>query len=173
MVSGGWLRPILPLDVVQRRFWSYVEKSDGCWLWKGGKHPRGYGIFNLPKTEAAPARKERAHRLVWTWERGLIPPGLNVCHRCDTPTCVRPDHLFLGSQSENIRDAINKGRLWEGSDHPLAKLTPDAVRDIRRRAAGGELHYRIAQSHGVNSGTIWHVVKGLTWKQVAAGENWW
>lgn len=170
---GNWPRPVIPLEAVQQRFWTYVEKTNGCWLWKGGTHPGGYGVFNLPKTEMTAARKERAHRLAWVWAYGLIPPDKYVCHRCDVPACVRPAHLFLGAQSENVRDAIDKGRMWEGADHPLAKLTPEAVRDIRRRAADGEINYRIARAHGVNSGTVWHVLNGLSWKAVMSEEPWW
>ena len=170
---GEWPRPVLPLGVVQERFWSRVDKTGECWLWKGFTHEWGYGLFRLPKSDTTPARMWRAHRLSWTWEYGPIPPGRFVCHKCDVPACVRPEHLFLGTHAENMRDAINKGRLGEGVDHRLAKLTPDAVRDIRQRAANGEIHYHIAKSHGVNSGTIWHVLQGLSWKAVTNEESWW
>jgi hypothetical protein len=170
---GEWLRPVLSLEAVQQRFWGRVDKTDGCWLWTGTAHGYGYGLFNLPKTETAPARTWRAHRLSWVWEHGSIPDGLRVCHKCDVPACVRPDHLFLGTDNDNMRDAINKGRMWEGADHPLAKLTPDAVRDIRHRAANGEIPYRIALSIGINPGTVWGILNGLSWKAVEIEEPWW
>jgi len=173
--SGNWVRPVLPLDVVQERFWSYVEKSEGCWIWKGCTQPDryGYGVFWLPKSETAPARQVRVHRLAWTWAHGPVPRGKSVCHSCDVPTCVRPDHLFLGTPAENTRDAVNKGRMCKGVDSHLAKLTPEVIRDIRRRAGGGEPNYRIAQSHGVAASTVGRALSGLTWKAVTNEEPWW
>jgi hypothetical protein len=106
---GEW--PVLSLETVQQRFWSVVEKTEGCWLWRYGTNLDGYGQFSLPKAKTTPARKWMAHRLSWTWEHGPIPSGLCVCHKCDVPPCVRPDHLFLGTHHENMRDAVRKGRM--------------------------------------------------------------
>jgi len=86
------------------RFWAKVCKSEHCWLWQGPTDGR-YGEiwYNGAKC--------RAHRITWELVNGPIPEGLLVCHTCDTPSCVRPDHLFLGTMSDNILDASRKGRL--------------------------------------------------------------
>ena len=173
MVGRGKGKPLLPPEAVQQRFWSYVEKSEGCWIWTGGTNADGYGGFWLSKTETSSVRRKwRASRLAWIWEHGPIPPGMFVCHKCDVPACVRPDHLFLGTNRENMRDAASKGRVCKGVSHHLAVLTPEAVRDIRRRAANGEIHFHIAKSLGINSGTVWKILNGLTWKHVPAEEPW-
>lgn len=91
-----------PLD----RFWSYVKKSDGCWEWTGHvmSPDRPYGYFSVGATQY------RAHR--WIFERlhGALPRDVYVCHRCDNPRCVRPNHLFSGTAKDNMQDCLRKGR---------------------------------------------------------------
>lgn len=84
------------------RFWKYVNKTEGCWFWTGGL-TKGYGQTNVPK-------HTYAHRFSWQIHKGPIPAGQCVLHHCDTPRCVRPDHLFLGTDGDNTRDRIKKGR---------------------------------------------------------------
>ena len=98
----------------EERFWKKVNRSSTCWLWlgaRGGGRPDApyntYGIFRYR------GKNTQAHRLSWIIANGGIPDGLMVLHRCDTPLCVRPDHLFLGTQSENMKDAAAKKRLWQ------------------------------------------------------------
>jgi hypothetical protein len=85
------------------RFWKHVDKTADCWLWTGAQC-KGYGQLSSPK------RSRYAHRLSWEISNGDIPEGLQVLHRCDTPLCVRPDHLFLGTNTDNIEDRIKKQR---------------------------------------------------------------
>lgn len=87
-------------------FWAKVQKTDGCWLWIGARaNAFGHGYFSFRGGGAL------AHRHSYEIAHGRIPRGLFICHRCDVPACVRPDHLFAGTQGDNIRDAVAKGRL--------------------------------------------------------------
>lgn len=91
---------------LEERFWAKVSQGDGCWLWQGScGSPDAYGHI----TEGR--KLLLAHRVSWVIHHGAIPDGLCVCHRCDNPRCVRPDHFFLGSHFENHQDAVRKGRL--------------------------------------------------------------
>jgi hypothetical protein len=93
------------------RFWRKVDKSGDCWLWRGGTSRKGdliYGAFGLGGPDCS------AHRASWILSFGPVPPGLLVCHECDTPLCVRPTHLFLGTYQDNVDDMIRKGRgSWQ------------------------------------------------------------
>jgi hypothetical protein len=87
------------------RFWSKVEKTEICWNWMGALCSSGYGNFIT-----SDRRWSGAHRLSWEWANGPIPAGLCVLHRCDNRKCVRPEHLFLGSEGDNTNDMVAKGR---------------------------------------------------------------
>lgn len=89
---------------IAERFWAKVEKTDGCWEWTAFVHPKGYGMFGVGR------EARRAHRVSYEIANGPIPDGLCVCHSCDNRRCVRPDHLFLGTNQDNVDDKMRKGR---------------------------------------------------------------
>lgn len=90
---------------LQKRFWAKVTKTKGCWNWQACVNESGYGIFGIQKK-----RIDRAHRISWRLTKGEIPKGIFVCHACDNPRCVKPAHLFLGSNQDNVTDMVRKGR---------------------------------------------------------------
>lgn len=139
-------------------FWSRVNKTDGCWLWTGSKNSSGYGDLNFMQQHVL------AHRLAWTLENGEIPKGLLVLHRCDTPLCVRPAHLFVGTDADNVADAVCKGRVHMRITR--AKLNEDQVREIRAaywfKNCRSNSH-ELAAKYNVGIGAITGVTSGRTW----------
>ena len=103
-----------------RRFWEKVRMGDGCWNWTGCLDSKGYG--QLTDCRTGKKKHSLAHRVAWELMHGPIPPGLRVLHSCDNPPCVR--HLFLGTQSDNIRDCVNKGRHVSGFHRKQTPISP-------------------------------------------------
>jgi hypothetical protein len=152
-------------EVSVAKFWGKVNKTDGCWLWTGAKHRDGYGYL------LRGGHQILAHRFAWTVSFGPIPSGLVVCHACDVRPCVRPDHLALGTQVDNMTDMAQKGRArmvreQRGEANKVARLTDESVREIRALYAKGDTLDSIGRQYSVNPGTIWHVVRRKTWKHV-------
>ena len=161
------MRPRETREAALARFWSFVEKceGDGCWPWRGRVGSNGYGRFG--SVALGGKHDEPAHRVMMRASGLEIPPRWHVCHRCDNPLCVRPDHLFLGTNLDNIADRDAKGRQNRGEEHPLAKLTEETVMEIRRRYATGRQCQRyLGRLFGVAQRTISHNVHGATWKHV-------
>jgi HNH endonuclease len=172
-----------------QRFWTKVSKPDnpnGCWLWTGciNKRRRGYGQFRLR------GQLVSAHRAAWILTHGNVAAELDVCHRCDNPSCVRPDHLFVGTRGDNMRDCANKNRLhaqqhpeafkW-GPEHEFyrrpeawprgekvygAKLTAANVREIRQRRARGASLNSLASEYGVSFANISLIARRKTWRHI-------
>lgn len=135
------------------RFWSRVEKTEGCWLWTAGTVRSGYGALFCGGRDG---QMIRTHRFSWLLHFGPIPDGLLVCHRCDVRRCVRPDHLFLGTQAENMTDKVIKGRAGR-------KLNPQSVREIRDRLRAGESQVAVAKSFSVDPALVWRIGNGKQW----------
>lgn len=145
------------------RFWRKVNKDgpNGCWIWTASRFPRGYG-------QAKNSLDQYAHRVSWILKNGPIKKGKWVLHKCDVPECVNPDHLFLGNAKSNHDDMVSKGRQRHatGESAGLSKLKEHQVLDIRRRYFGGQSQRSIAKCFGVARGTVWAILRGITWRKV-------
>jgi hypothetical protein len=159
------------------RFMAKVQRGDGCWLWTAAKDSKGYGRFSLGGSHTPEGKRRNsmvaAHRFSYESVHGPIPsgPGFHgycVLHRCDNPSCVRPDHLFLGTNKDNVQDMDRKGRRVNaqkrGNEHPNARLTPEKVARIYQMACAREKpQWRIAQEFGVCLATVNHIKTGRLW----------
>lgn len=141
-------------------FWDNVDTSGNCWIWKLAKDREGYGFFWWKNKQI------RAHRFVAQEILGWEIKGLQVCHECDNPSCVNPDHLFLGTHTTNMEDCVKKGRQQKGERCHTAKLKEEDVREVRARLANGDPPSRIAKEKGVTKSCIQHIGWGKTWKHV-------
>jgi hypothetical protein len=167
---------------IQKRFWEKVKKNliTGCWEWQGYKTKFGHGQFQTL------AKVDYAHRYSWQLVYGEIPKGLFVLHRCDNGCCVNPAHLYIGTQTDNIRDMVNRGRTRydknratgirngkythpektpRGEKHGMAKLTQMQVDEIRNK-----YKYRIypqsklAKEYHVSEDLIYKIINRKLWK---------
>lgn len=135
------------------------EPNSGCWLWTGYVNPiLGYGLTTYQ------GKREYAHRASYRMHKGPIPKGQFICHKCDNRVCVNPDHLFAGTNSENILDMHAKGRGTKGEKHGKAKFNDEKVRQIRIELAAGRGHKAIAAELGVTPACIWRIGCGRTRK---------
>ena len=148
---------------VSERLWRrVVKRDDGCWEWQGKRGGIGYGHI---KDDGGATRM--AHRVSWELVNGPVPDGMILCHTCDNPPCVNPDHLFLGTHAANAADRNRKGRDAHGERHPHALLNEALVIEIRRAVNSGERQADVARRLGFATSTISGVVKRHSWKHVA------
>lgn len=138
------------------RFWQRIQKQsgEGCWEWTAALFPGGYGKVALPRSR----KLEGAHRMAWMLVNGPIPGGLWVLHRCDNRRCCRPDHLFLGTPLDNMRDASRKGRLRQPPQ--VRRLSDEQVAVVRSRAQSGESHRSIAKDLNIDRRKIDRIIRG-------------
>ena len=156
---------IIKRRVLAVRFWKNVRKdANGCWIWTRAinKSNGGYGAFRVG------GGSRKANRVAWELARGPIPSGLLVLHRCDVRACVNPEHLFLGTNADNTRDMISKGRKRDtrGEERHNAVLDDEKVREIRRRRAAGESFVALAKEFGVTAVTIGSIARGESWTHI-------
>ncbi len=128
----------------------------GCWLWTAASDQSGYGMFGTGGSGNA----KRAHRLAYEHFVGPIPPGMLACHVCDTPSCVNPDHIFIGTPADNSADRDRKGRVAVGARNGKSKVSADDVRFIRESSLSER---KIAKVVGFHRGTINAIRNGRTW----------
>jgi hypothetical protein len=152
------------------RFWIYVEKTDECWLWHGPRADSGHG-FIMHR-----GKKLYAHRVSYKLHRGPLTKGMSVLHSCDVPFCVKPDHFFLGTQTDNMLDMWAKGRgkngTLPGSRNSNARLTEERVQLLKLtprfpQETDNAYYTRIGDEYGVGRQSIRKIFLGRTWKHVA------
>jgi hypothetical protein len=154
-------------EKAREQFWTKVDKNgpDGCWLWIGAKHKRGYGACGAKAYGDC-----RAHRVAWRYLRGEIPDDKELCHRCDNKLCVNPDHIFLGTHHENMLDAKAKKRHTFGVKNPRAMLDDEKALRILELKEQGYRRRGVAKSladeHGVGVGAIHAIWRGASWKHL-------
>lgn len=153
------------IGTVQERFDAkYIpEPMSGCWLWTAANtgEKQAYGTIRMGK------KNQLAHRLSYELHCGEIPDGMQVLHRCDNSFCVNPEHLFLGTTTDNMRDMQEKGRkvVLSGLDHGMTKLNPVKAFEIRWYAAIGTKHKTIAEMYDVSRPLVSMVVRNECWQQ--------
>lgn len=148
------------------RFWSYVAISDKnkCWLWTKCLSSRGYGFFGIN------GKNKLTHRLAYEFTHGEgSATGFVIRHKCDVPTCCNPDHLEKGTNQDNMRDKIERGRArnLKGNECSWAKLTEDQVRDIKHLLKTKNYYHKdIAKMYNVHCVTITDINIGRSWRHV-------
>lgn len=128
-----------------------VSKEGGsCWIWNRSRDKDGYGVLSVGR------KQKRAHRMAYECFVGEIPSGMLVCHTCDVPACVNPDHLFLGTWEENTADMIKKGRKYviPRERHHHSKLTPNQVAELVDLRRSGKKLGELAKMYGIHFGTV-------------------
>jgi hypothetical protein len=143
-------------STIAQRFWDKVSKTEECWLWTGGRTAPGkYGLFTENK------HRVTAHSFSWRLHHGPIPEGLEVCHTCDNPPCVNPNHLFLGTRLQNMQDCVSKDRQAKGP----RVLPAEAVEDIRSNYSPGKVTMRhFSRKYGVSVQLVCLIVHRKTVK---------
>ena len=146
-----------------QRFLAKVKKTETCWLWIGNKMPKGYGLFRRNN------RRWLAHRVSYDLFIDRIDPKICVLHKCDNPSCIKPEHLFLGTQGDNIRDCVAKGRFRVGShrgeSNPAAKINGDTAEAINILHKQGWTQAKIVRViQFIKKSQVYNIVHGKNWR---------
>ena len=162
MPTGHYVRAtFVPIvDRIMRK----TTKTSTCWLWKGSRGHMGHGQIMCDRNVHNRRFLVSTHRAMWEYANGPIPDGLCVLHRCDVPNCVRPDHLFIGTKSDNSADMVSKGRQKKGDELPQSKLTESDVRAIRSSVLPQNA---IAKQFGISQPAVCAIRTRKAWKHVA------
>jgi hypothetical protein len=148
--------------------WNRVKIVNNCWEYQGHRHAKGYGTIRIGSRKDGSRRMEQAHRFAWMKINGDIPDGLCVLHHCDNPSCVKPGHLFLGTNQDNMTDMVNKGRSRKsrGVLNPSAKLTIHQVMEIKKRLKTGESPTSMANDYPVSRNLLYAMRNGDVWNHI-------
>jgi len=149
-------------DDFEKRFWSKVSKGHSCWDWEAARNSKGYGRFWLN------GKTVNAHRLAYCLYHGLELVDIRgecICHSCDNPSCCNPEHLWLGTDADNIWDRDNKGRGNKGKKNGRAKLDEEDVVSMRRRYPTETLR-KLANEFEISKSGVWSVISHRTWKHI-------
>jgi HNH endonuclease len=134
--------------------------ENGCWIWKGAKHRQGYGNI------AYRCRAQLVHRVSWVIYKGKIPKGIKVCHKCDITSCCNPHHLFLGTQKDNVYDAVEKGKFDQRKlGKRRNKLNWDQVQEVKKLNAQGMSRQKIQEKFQVGQTCIAKILQGVSWNK--------
>lgn len=146
------------------RFWSKYKIINDCWIWQAGKSLDGYGKVCFNKS--GKYYTCRAHRVAYFLNYNKIDKNLAVCHRCDQPLCINPEHLFLGTIQDNHDDMRQKGRQVQPRGEQLSNLTASQVLEIRQLVKNGEKQIDVARKFNIGKNAIWYIVRRDTWKHL-------
>lgn len=165
--KNGALELSPPMSLSEKLIQGRRIDEKGCWIWTGGLTAGGYGRMFA---DGKDRRSQAVHRVAFSEFCGEIPKGMAVCHKCDVRNCFNPEHLFLGTNLDNMRDAAAKGRLPRGERHSAAKLTSDQVIEIREAVRNGASRCSVAKQYECSVSNIINIVEGKTWKSVLPKE---
>lgn len=147
---------------LETRFWAKTQVNGDCLEWTGAISSSGYGTIGVGRSSL------KSHRVAFELVNGYLPPDAYVCHRCDNPRCVKPDHLFLGTAKDNIQDCVRKNRrnTPKGADSSRARLTESDVVGIRLKHSAGQTQRSLANEYSVGLSAIKHILHGRSWRHV-------
>jgi predicted XRE-type DNA-binding protein len=148
-------------NITERFHKKYIVKENSCWIWTGSTRPNSKGVLYPRITEGK--KDIGAHRFSYMMMYGEIKSGMYVCHKCDTPLCVNPDHLFIGTHKDNMADMVNKGRSHKGAGEYAnrSKLTNEQAKQIRSINLSGS---KLANLFKVSQATISRIIRKETYQ---------